>query len=507
IDSNWLALLFCCYRENLQNKLNDHPFQYGIYWMIRLEPTCTREGVNGSIVIVLKSRIGTELQKKLFLIHIYSESLPEQVSVCPCVRVSVCPCVRTENRNQVTSSAIYSAEITSYKIHRNSPKFIDSLVRSNLDYFIHETETQDQANKRAGGGSDYRRCAAGGSLIFETDHPDQRAFRSSSTRVTCVYVVSMFRVDRGCLPQIRGMLRHCVQCVGRWPNKPSTLLALEGFLFVVNHEGKVEYVTDNISSFIKFNKDEVLGKPVYNIIHHGDHGRFTSALIPTVWSALEGSSSTVATGDFSKVSSHLKDVQSQSHGTSSIYRIRVPSSMQNSIDKYIHVRTKSKLFKSMSEPDFIMSTHSIVPQSASNSPASVNSKLWEKNRMLASLLANPPSTPTTIPPIPASVISATPQDKLPRSMKNNPPHSWSGCNVQQGSKGIPQSPSSMHSSGGAGPNRANLQSSVASPDYRWSVIDRDESSSDPYLSHILDQVIEITPEGKRCLLNREILTA
>ncbi|CAB0017198.1 unnamed protein product [Nesidiocoris tenuis] len=39
--------------------------------------------VNGSIVIVLKSRIGTELQKKLFLIHIYSESLPEQVSVCP----------------------------------------------------------------------------------------------------------------------------------------------------------------------------------------------------------------------------------------------------------------------------------------------------------------------------------------------------------------------------------------------------------------------------------------
>ncbi|CAB0011532.1 unnamed protein product, partial [Nesidiocoris tenuis] len=39
--------------------------------------------VNGSIVIILKSRIGTELQKKLFLIHIYSESLPEQVSVCP----------------------------------------------------------------------------------------------------------------------------------------------------------------------------------------------------------------------------------------------------------------------------------------------------------------------------------------------------------------------------------------------------------------------------------------
>ncbi|CAB0010450.1 unnamed protein product, partial [Nesidiocoris tenuis] len=46
----------------------------------------TRTRVNGSIVIVLKSRIGTELRKTLFLIHIYSESLPEQVSVCPCVQ-------------------------------------------------------------------------------------------------------------------------------------------------------------------------------------------------------------------------------------------------------------------------------------------------------------------------------------------------------------------------------------------------------------------------------------
>ncbi|CAB0019213.1 unnamed protein product [Nesidiocoris tenuis] len=36
--------------------------------------------VNGSIVIVLKSRIGSELQKKFLSIHIYSESLPEQNS-------------------------------------------------------------------------------------------------------------------------------------------------------------------------------------------------------------------------------------------------------------------------------------------------------------------------------------------------------------------------------------------------------------------------------------------
>ncbi|CAA9996980.1 unnamed protein product, partial [Nesidiocoris tenuis] len=57
--------------------------------LLNLKGMLVVEGVivNGSIVIVLKSRIGTELQKKLFLIHIYSESLPEQVSVCPLVRL------------------------------------------------------------------------------------------------------------------------------------------------------------------------------------------------------------------------------------------------------------------------------------------------------------------------------------------------------------------------------------------------------------------------------------
>ncbi|CAA9999627.1 unnamed protein product [Nesidiocoris tenuis] len=60
---------------------------------ILLWPFTTSGAVNGSIVIVLKSRIGTELQKKNFLIPIHSESLPEQVSVCPCVRVSACDLV------------------------------------------------------------------------------------------------------------------------------------------------------------------------------------------------------------------------------------------------------------------------------------------------------------------------------------------------------------------------------------------------------------------------------
>jgi len=44
-----------------------------------------------------------------------------------------------------------------------------------------------------------------------------------------------------------------------------------------------------------------------------------------------------------------------------------------------------------------------------SSSSSATSKLWEKNKMLASLLAKQPPQPTNITPLPPSVISATPQ--------------------------------------------------------------------------------------------------
>jgi len=58
---------------------------------------------------------------------------------------------------------------------------------------------------------------------------------------------------------------------------------------------------------------------------------------------------------------------------------------------------------------------SIILDSLSNPSGSqslvTNSKLREKNKMLASLLAKD-APPTSIPVIPASIITATPQDKL-----------------------------------------------------------------------------------------------
>lgn len=59
------------------------------------------------------------------------------------------------------------------------------------------------------------------------------------------------------------------------------LEALDGFLFVVNTEGKTEYVSDNVAHFLRYRPHELLGKSIYNIIHHGDHARFSLTLLPS----------------------------------------------------------------------------------------------------------------------------------------------------------------------------------------------------------------------------------
>ncbi|XP_015108589.1 nuclear receptor coactivator 2 isoform X6 [Diachasma alloeum] len=61
---------------------------------------------------------------------------------------------------------------------------------------------------------------------------------------------------------------------------PVLLEALDGFLFVVNTEGRVEYVTDNIQDYLNYTKDDVFGKIIYNYIHHGDHQSFMPNMLP-----------------------------------------------------------------------------------------------------------------------------------------------------------------------------------------------------------------------------------
>ena len=42
----------------------------------------------------------------------------------------------------------------------------------------------------------------------------------------------------------------------------------------------MEYVSENVDSFLNFDREDVQGKSIYNIVHHGDHHRFSSYLLP-----------------------------------------------------------------------------------------------------------------------------------------------------------------------------------------------------------------------------------
>ncbi|KAL8576012.1 hypothetical protein ACOMHN_052030 [Nucella lapillus] len=58
------------------------------------------------------------------------------------------------------------------------------------------------------------------------------------------------------------------------------LEALEGFIFVVNSQGKVEFISEAVSEYLKYSQDDLCGKSIYNIIHVGDHAQFSNSLVP-----------------------------------------------------------------------------------------------------------------------------------------------------------------------------------------------------------------------------------
>lgn len=79
---------------------------------------------------------------------------------------------------------------------------------------------------------------------------------------------------------------------------PLLLEALDGFLFVVNSQGKIEFVSDNVTEYLQYSQDDLIGKSVYNIIHIGDHDQFNYSYLPMSLGSLIPwpSDSTVAKG-------------------------------------------------------------------------------------------------------------------------------------------------------------------------------------------------------------------
>ncbi|CAF0731098.1 unnamed protein product [Didymodactylos carnosus] len=58
---------------------------------------------------------------------------------------------------------------------------------------------------------------------------------------------------------------------------PLLFEALDGFFFTINHNSEIDFVSDNVSQYLKFTQEELVGRSFYHCVHPGDVGEFDKA--------------------------------------------------------------------------------------------------------------------------------------------------------------------------------------------------------------------------------------